>query len=78
MGEPFLRFLDKLELKVMANFNEQLLRIVEDYRADGQPWPAKRDEIAEWAVANDRYEHPGHGSEPVRRKSYRAPWVLST
>jgi hypothetical protein len=40
----------------MANFNEQLLRIVEDYRATGGPWPATKDEMAEWAVANDRYQ----------------------
>ena len=40
----------------MAAFNEQLLRIVEDYRAAGEPWPATREQMAEWAVANDRYE----------------------
>ena len=40
----------------MATFNEQLVRIVEDYREAGQAWPASREEIAEWAVANDRYK----------------------
>jgi hypothetical protein len=40
----------------MPNFNEQLVRIVEDYRAAGNPWPAKKSEIAEWAVVHDRYE----------------------
>ena len=40
----------------MAAFNEQLLRIVEDYRAAGEPWPATREQMAEWAVANDRYQ----------------------
>jgi hypothetical protein len=40
----------------MANLNEQLIRITEDYRAAGQPWPATREQIAEWAVANKRYE----------------------
>ena len=40
----------------MASFNEQLVQIVEDYRAAGGTWPAKRDEIAEWAVANDKYQ----------------------
>jgi hypothetical protein len=38
-----------------AKLNEQLLKIVEDYRAGGT-WPATRDQIAEWAVANDRYQ----------------------
>jgi hypothetical protein len=40
----------------MANLNEQLLRIVEDYRAAGQPWPATREQVAEWAVANEKYQ----------------------
>jgi len=40
----------------MATFNEQILRIVEDYRAAGEPWPATREQMAEWAVANDRYQ----------------------
>jgi hypothetical protein len=40
----------------MATLNEQLLRIVEDYRASGGAWPATREQIAEWAVANERYE----------------------
>ncbi len=40
----------------MPTFNEQLVRIVEDYRAAGQAWPATREQIAEWAVASDRYQ----------------------
>jgi hypothetical protein len=40
----------------MATFNDQLLRIVEDYRAAGQPWPATKEEMAEWAVAHERYQ----------------------
>lgn len=40
----------------MANLNEQILSIVEDYRAGGNPWPASKTEIGEWAVANDRYQ----------------------
>jgi hypothetical protein len=40
----------------MANFNDQLLQIVEDYRASGEPWPATREQIGEWAVANERYQ----------------------
>jgi hypothetical protein len=39
----------------MATFNDQLLQIVEDYRAAGGAWPATREQIAEWAVANERY-----------------------
>jgi hypothetical protein len=40
----------------MAKLNEQLQKIVEDYRAAGCPWPATREQIAEVAVANDRYQ----------------------
>jgi len=40
----------------MATFNEQLVKIVEDYRAAGEPWPATREQLAEWAVAHDRYQ----------------------
>lgn len=40
----------------MAAFNDQLLQIVEDYRAAGGAWPATREQMAEWAVANDRYQ----------------------
>src|SRR3974390_2884581 len=40
----------------MATLNEQLLQIVEDYREAGNPWPPTRSQIAEWAVANDRYQ----------------------
>jgi hypothetical protein len=40
----------------MTAFNDQLLKIVEDYRAAGGSWPATREQIAEWAVAHDRYE----------------------
>jgi hypothetical protein len=40
----------------MATLNDQLVRIVEDYRAFGGTWPATRDQIAGWAVANERYK----------------------
>src|SRR5438105_14909964 len=40
----------------MATFTEQILRIVEDYRAAGEPWPATKVQMAEWAVANERYQ----------------------
>jgi hypothetical protein len=40
----------------MTKFDDQLVQIAEDYRAAGQAWPATREQIAEWAVANDRYQ----------------------
>ncbi len=40
----------------MATLNDQLIRIVEDYRAAGNDWPASREKIAEWAVVNERYQ----------------------
>jgi hypothetical protein len=32
------------------SYNDQLLRIVDSYRADGQSWPASKHDIAAWAV----------------------------
>jgi len=40
----------------MATLNEQLLKIVDDYRAAGLPWPASREQLAQWAVDNERYK----------------------
>jgi hypothetical protein len=40
----------------MAKLNDQLLKIVEDYRASRMPWPTTREQIAEWAVAKERYQ----------------------
>ena len=40
----------------MSTFNEQLVKIVEDYRAAGRPWPASAEQIAEWAVEQDRFQ----------------------
>jgi hypothetical protein len=40
----------------MAKLQDQLLKIVEDYRTAGMPWPATREQIAEWAVAKERYQ----------------------
>lgn len=37
---------------------EYLQDIVNDYIADGQPWPASRRDIARWAVRNRRYQPP--------------------
>lgn len=40
----------------MATLNDQLVKIVEDYRAAGGPWPASKIEIAEWAVTHELYQ----------------------
>jgi hypothetical protein len=40
----------------MTTLNDQLVNIVEDYRRAGNPWPASKSEIAEWAVAHERYQ----------------------
>jgi hypothetical protein len=39
----------------MANFVEELQRIVELYRNSGKSWPASSSEIAEWAVTHDLF-----------------------
>src|SRR6267378_3297206 len=40
----------------MVTFNEQLIKSVKDYRAAGEPRPATKQQLGEWAVANDRYQ----------------------
>lgn len=40
----------------MATLNEQLVQIVSDYRAAGNPWPATRIQIADWAVEHEKYQ----------------------
>lgn len=47
-----------------SHYIRQCQAIVEDYRAAGGAWPAKKSEIAEWALANDRW-HPSR--EDIRR-----------
>lgn len=37
-------------------YTEQLQRIVNEYIAAGQPWPATKIEIARWAISNDRWQ----------------------
>jgi hypothetical protein len=56
VGVLYRPFTARVEPEIMATLSEQLLRIVEDYRAGGGEWPATREQIAEWAVANKRYQ----------------------
>lgn len=52
-------------------FHDQLLKIVEDYRAAGQPWPATREQMAEWAVANGAVPaYKGYGCSLVCRTNF--------
>ena len=42
----------------MATYTKQLQKIVEDYRASGEPWPASAKTMAAWAVLTRRWELP--------------------
>lgn len=42
----------------MATYTKQLQTIVADYRRAGLAWPAPAKAIAEWAVANGRWQLP--------------------
>lgn len=42
----------------MATYTRQMQAIVEEYRADGQPWPATAKTIATWAILTRRWELP--------------------
>lgn len=35
---------------------EMLLQIVEDYRKSGERWPATKQDIAAWAIRNDKWQ----------------------
>jgi hypothetical protein len=39
-----------------VTYTEQLQKIANDYRAAGQPWPATKIEIAQWAINNNRWQ----------------------
>jgi hypothetical protein len=38
------------------SYTEQLIKIGNDYMASGQPWPATKMEIAQWAMNNNRWQ----------------------
>lgn len=40
----------------MATYTKQMQKIVDDYRASGEPWPASAKTIAGWAIKNGRWE----------------------
>lgn len=40
----------------MATYSKQMQKIVEDYRASGELWPASSKTIAAWAISNGRWE----------------------
>ena len=42
-------------------YTEQLQKIVADYRSAGQQWPATAHEMAEWAIAEEKW-HPQRGA----------------
>lgn len=41
-----------------STYNEQMQRLVEEYRRAGNPWPATTYEMAAWAVRSGRWEPP--------------------
>lgn len=42
----------------MATYTKQMQQIVDQYRLDGQPWPAASKTIAAWAISTGRWELP--------------------
>jgi hypothetical protein len=49
----------------MANYTKQMQKIVQDYRGSGQLWPASAKTIADWAIANGRWQMP---AAAIRRR----------
>jgi hypothetical protein len=48
-----------------VTYLRQMQKIVSDYRAAGQPWPATSREIAQWAISTTKWNMP---SEAVLKK----------
>ena len=42
----------------MASYSKQMQKIVEDYRASREPWPASAKSMAAWAIRTGRWELP--------------------
>lgn len=42
----------------MSTYSKQMQRIVSEYRASGQPWPAGTKTIASWAIDTGRWTLP--------------------
>jgi len=49
----------------MANYTKQMQKIVQEYRASGQPWPTSAKSIADWAITSGRWSMP---AAAVRRR----------
>lgn len=57
----------------MSSFNEQLLHIVDEYRAAGEPWPATAKQMAAFALTRKLYEpHKGRLLSMVAEEFSRA------
>src|SRR6516164_5406646 len=50
----------------MATYMKQMQRIVDEYRADGNPWPTSAKTIADWAIATKRWKLP---DAAIRRRA---------
>jgi hypothetical protein len=42
----------------MASYSKQMQKIVEEYRASGEPWPSTAKIMAAWAINTGRWELP--------------------
>ena len=49
----------------MATYTKQMHRIVQDYRAAGEPWPTSAKAIADWAILTRRWQMP---AAAIRKK----------
>jgi hypothetical protein len=49
----------------MATYMKQMQSVVQEYRDLGKPWPATKQEIADWAILTGRWQMP---AAAVRRR----------
>jgi hypothetical protein len=49
----------------MSTYSKQMQKIVDDYRAAGEPWPTSARNIADWAILTERWMMP---TSVIRRR----------
>jgi hypothetical protein len=49
----------------MSTYSKQMQKIVDDYRAAGEPWPTSARNIADWAILTGRWIMP---TSAIRRR----------
>lgn len=61
-----------------SSYVKQCQQIVREYRLAGGPWPARRADIAEWAIANGKWQVPRASKVRMCGEDLAAAMALET